>query len=327
MTCPNFASTAARGRDRQQWAADACGGVASHLRGIKSSSGSLSAEPFPHRDTSMDDSSPFLGYCSLSSDSEIYNVSSPESCSRSSRTKPRRTRSKNPSRQRQNASEKEKLRMRDLTKALHHLRTFLPPSVAPAGQTLTKIETLRLAIRYISHLSAQLHQNSHAGPSHADGLRRSGWISHHVGAGNHKHLTFHPNMDAGSDLNALTCQSDSCSPSWTDRNSGHHRDELFYQENDLGPRHSASHCGYSTVLESPSWLSGSLAASQCCEALEYIQTKHGREDGTGTEMKIPACDELFSSTIESLMYTETPQSYQNYSQSGRYETAAAELWT
>ncbi|XP_061820577.1 uncharacterized protein [Nerophis lumbriciformis] len=63
-----------------------------------------------------------------------------------------RTRSK----QRESASEKEKLRMRDLTKALHHLRSYLPPSVAPTGQTLTKIKTLRLAIRYISFLSAQL---------------------------------------------------------------------------------------------------------------------------------------------------------------------------
>ncbi|XP_072321552.1 mesoderm posterior protein 2-like [Eucyclogobius newberryi] len=60
------------------------------------------------------------------------------------------------SKQRESASEKEKLRMRDLTKALHHLRSFLPPSVAPAGQTLTKIETLRLTIRYISYLSSQL---------------------------------------------------------------------------------------------------------------------------------------------------------------------------
>uniref|UniRef100_A0AAY4BB01 BHLH domain-containing protein n=1 Tax=Denticeps clupeoides TaxID=299321 RepID=A0AAY4BB01_9TELE len=68
----------------------------------------------------------------------------------------RRTRSKNPSKQRQTASEKEKLRMRDLTKALHHLRTYLPASVAPVGQTLTKIETLRLTIRYISFLSEQL---------------------------------------------------------------------------------------------------------------------------------------------------------------------------
>ncbi|XP_008851030.1 mesoderm posterior protein 2 [Nannospalax galili] len=58
--------------------------------------------------------------------------------------------------QRQSASEREKLRMRTLARALHELRRFLPPSVAPAGQSLTKIETLRLAIRYISHLSALL---------------------------------------------------------------------------------------------------------------------------------------------------------------------------
>nr|XP_023671161.1 mesoderm posterior protein 1-like [Paramormyrops kingsleyae] len=68
----------------------------------------------------------------------------------------RKSRSKYPGRKRQSASEREKLRMRDLTKALHHLRTYLPPSEAPAGQTLTKIETLRLAIRYINHLSGQL---------------------------------------------------------------------------------------------------------------------------------------------------------------------------
>ncbi|XP_057186297.1 mesoderm posterior ab [Triplophysa rosa] len=68
----------------------------------------------------------------------------------------RRSRSKNPGPKRQTASEREKLRMRDLTKALHHVRSFLPPSVAPAGQTLTKIETLRLTIGYISYLSAQL---------------------------------------------------------------------------------------------------------------------------------------------------------------------------
>uniref|UniRef100_A0A667X0C2 Mesoderm posterior ab n=1 Tax=Myripristis murdjan TaxID=586833 RepID=A0A667X0C2_9TELE len=67
-----------------------------------------------------------------------------------------KSRSRYPGKKRQTASEREKLRMRDLTKALHHLRMYLPPSVAPAGQTLTKIETLRLTIRYISYLSAQL---------------------------------------------------------------------------------------------------------------------------------------------------------------------------
>uniref|UniRef100_A0A8C8R790 BHLH domain-containing protein n=1 Tax=Pelusios castaneus TaxID=367368 RepID=A0A8C8R790_9SAUR len=58
--------------------------------------------------------------------------------------------------QRQSASEREKLRMRNLSKALHTLRRYLPPSVAPAGQSLTKIETLRLACRYISHLAELL---------------------------------------------------------------------------------------------------------------------------------------------------------------------------
>lgn len=68
----------------------------------------------------------------------------------------RKSRSRYPGKKRQTASEREKLRMRDLTKAMHHLRTYLPPSVAPAEQTLTKIETLRYTIRYISYLSAQL---------------------------------------------------------------------------------------------------------------------------------------------------------------------------
>ncbi|NXY55034.1 MESP1 protein, partial [Callaeas wilsoni] len=57
---------------------------------------------------------------------------------------------------RQSASEREKLRMRRLAQALLRLRHYLPPTLAPAGQTLTKIETLRLATRYIAHLSALL---------------------------------------------------------------------------------------------------------------------------------------------------------------------------
>lgn len=69
---------------------------------------------------------------------------------------PRRARPAPAGGQRQSASEREKLRMRTLARALQELRRFLPPSVAPAGQSLTKIETLRLAIRYIGHLSAVL---------------------------------------------------------------------------------------------------------------------------------------------------------------------------
>ncbi|NXI39247.1 MESP1 protein, partial [Galbula dea] len=57
---------------------------------------------------------------------------------------------------RQSASEREKLRMRRLAQALLRLRHYLPPSLAPTGQSLTKIETLRLATRYIAHLSALL---------------------------------------------------------------------------------------------------------------------------------------------------------------------------
>ncbi|NXA05058.1 MESP1 protein, partial [Sapayoa aenigma] len=57
---------------------------------------------------------------------------------------------------RQSASEREKLRMRRLAQALLRLRHYLPPALAPTGQTLTKIETLRLATRYIAHLSALL---------------------------------------------------------------------------------------------------------------------------------------------------------------------------
>ncbi|KAM5171879.1 uncharacterized protein ACMZJ9_004663 [Mantella aurantiaca] len=55
--------------------------------------------------------------------------------------------------QRQSASEREKMRMRNLSTALQHLRRYLPAAVAPVGKSLTKIETLRLTIRYISHLS------------------------------------------------------------------------------------------------------------------------------------------------------------------------------
>lgn len=88
----------------------------------------------------------------------LTHETQPLPCSRSSTTTSatKKSRSKYPGKKRQTASEREKLRMRDLTKAMHHLRGYLPPSVAPVGQTLTKIETLRLTIRYISYLSAQL---------------------------------------------------------------------------------------------------------------------------------------------------------------------------
>ncbi|KAL2093493.1 hypothetical protein ACEWY4_010805 [Coilia grayii] len=95
---------------------------------------------------------------SSSSSSSSSCEESGRSCTGGQKDK-RLSRTKYPGRKRQSASEREKLRMRDLTKALHHLRNYLPPSVAPEGQTLTKIQTLRLAIRYIAHLSAQLQQD------------------------------------------------------------------------------------------------------------------------------------------------------------------------
>ncbi|XP_075715574.1 uncharacterized protein LOC142750457 [Rhinoderma darwinii] len=57
------------------------------------------------------------------------------------------------SHQRHTASEREKMRMRNISTALQNLRRYLPPAVAPVGKNLTKIETLRLTIRYIAHLS------------------------------------------------------------------------------------------------------------------------------------------------------------------------------
>ncbi|XP_054473646.1 mesoderm posterior aa [Anoplopoma fimbria] len=90
------------------------------------------------------------------------------STAKSSSTK--KSRSRYPGKKRQTASDREKLRMRDLTKALQHLRTYLPPSVAPSGQTLTKIDTLRLTIRYISHLSAQLGHSEEVLEQRASGF-------------------------------------------------------------------------------------------------------------------------------------------------------------
>ncbi|XP_018427026.1 PREDICTED: mesoderm posterior protein 1-like [Nanorana parkeri] len=68
-------------------------------------------------------------------------------------TKSQRLRNRTLSIQRHSASEREKMRMRNLSTALQNLRRYLPDAVAPVGKSLTKIETLRLTIRYISHLS------------------------------------------------------------------------------------------------------------------------------------------------------------------------------
>lgn len=95
-----------------------------------------------------------------------------------SRTSEKSSRSRYPGKKRQSASEREKLRMRNLTKAVQHLRTYLPPSVAPAGQTLTKIETLRLTVRYISQLTEQLGLIEET-PSHGSHFHMSSSLALH----------------------------------------------------------------------------------------------------------------------------------------------------
>lgn len=107
-------------------------------------------------------SPPYTGY--VTSQEAYGNISMP--CSQpmdlkmqpkiSSEKKSKKIKGKLPYSQRQSASEREKMRMRNLSKALQNLRRYLPPSVAPMDKTLTKIETLHLTLRYISHLSAQL---------------------------------------------------------------------------------------------------------------------------------------------------------------------------
>ncbi|XP_061102908.1 mesoderm posterior protein 2-like [Conger conger] len=91
-------------------------------------------------------------------DSLVFSAAATETGPRPAPTaRPARpSRSRYPGHKRQSASEREKLRMRDLTKALQRLNAYLPPSLAPTGQTLTKIQTLRLTISYIAQLSAQL---------------------------------------------------------------------------------------------------------------------------------------------------------------------------
>lgn len=54
---------------------------------------------------------------------------------------------------RMKASEREKMRMRSLAEALHHLRDYLPPDYSKRGQPLTKIQTLKYTIEYINQLS------------------------------------------------------------------------------------------------------------------------------------------------------------------------------
>ncbi|XP_078069709.1 mesogenin-1 [Mustelus asterias] len=86
-----------------------------------------------------------------------------ESCTSSRRL----TKTKMSGKRRMKASEREKLRMRRLARALHTLQSFLPPIYSQRGQTLTKIQTLHCAIQYISELSTLLAQGRHNDSVHS----------------------------------------------------------------------------------------------------------------------------------------------------------------
>lgn len=68
---------------------------------------------------------------------------------RKRRRKPRLT---GLSKQRQTANARERTRMRSISAAMLQLRYRLPSSFAPKEKKLSKIQTLRLAIRYIGDL-------------------------------------------------------------------------------------------------------------------------------------------------------------------------------
>ncbi|NP_001083813.1 mesogenin-1 [Xenopus laevis] len=63
---------------------------------------------------------------------------------------------------RRKASEREKLRMRAIAEALHTLRNNLPPMYSQGRQPLTKIQTLKCTINYISELTNLLQCSKRA---------------------------------------------------------------------------------------------------------------------------------------------------------------------
>lgn len=99
---------------------------------------------------------------------------------RKRRRKPRLT---GISKQRQSANARERSRMRSIGAAMLQLRHRLPPSLVPKSKKLSKIQTLRLAIRYIAYLFEVLqHEGSQNDCcSDARNLNEEGYLIHAEG--------------------------------------------------------------------------------------------------------------------------------------------------
>ncbi|XP_048580329.1 pancreas transcription factor 1 subunit alpha-like [Nematostella vectensis] len=89
--------------------------------------------------------------------------------SRKKRRRRRRPRLTGLSKQRQTANARERNRMRSISDALLHLRYHLPQTVVAKDKKLSKIQTLRLAIRYISDLFEILQSDDGQGINISNG--------------------------------------------------------------------------------------------------------------------------------------------------------------
>ncbi|XP_054475108.1 mesogenin-1 [Anoplopoma fimbria] len=94
--------------------------------------------------------------CCSSGNQEMQDFSFGFSGRRTTPTAQRMSKPKMSTKRRSKASEREKMRMRSLAEALHHLRDYLPPDYSKRGQPLTKIQTLKYTIEYINKLSGIL---------------------------------------------------------------------------------------------------------------------------------------------------------------------------
>lgn len=82
---------------------------------------------------------------------DLKQIGSSEALNRKRRRR-RKPRLTGLSKQRQTANARERSRMRSISAAMLQLRCHLPSSVAPKEKKLSKIQTLRFAIRYIGDL-------------------------------------------------------------------------------------------------------------------------------------------------------------------------------